>query len=258
MGVAARQMNAKRLERVAVQKLAEFVGGHTSSLARARGVNKMRGGRRKRSGTHSIMRFWRGRGSSLRGRAFAAGGFQPGRRRPSCFLPPVPHRNSDRIRIAFRSAGSSAALNRPTNRASSSESDGRLRRAAWRAALLVVTLGACRSASCRRSSSHSCRNAAASTRRLARPWCRGGGGGVIHFIAPLVTDNGTTSVAGGTAGTSSATVTVSPRFGGGGGGACGGSGGQGGTANTNGTCTAATSGADGLVVAATVDPTPLF
>lgn len=86
----------------------------------------------------------------------------------------------------------------------------------------------------------------------------GGGGGLIHIIAPVINMAGSTSVLGGAAGDSSVNVTNSTRSGGGAGGAMVGAGGAGGTVATNNTISGTTAGASGLVIQTLTDPTSLF
>lgn len=87
----------------------------------------------------------------------------------------------------------------------------------------------------------------------------GGGGGIVHLLAPVINAVGSVSVAGGPPGAQGAPGSVSApiRHGGGGGGACGGNGGQGGIVN-NSNPGAASAGEPGQSFESLVDPTSLF
>jgi hypothetical protein len=88
----------------------------------------------------------------------------------------------------------------------------------------------------------------------------GGGGGIVHLLAPAVSTLGTADVTGGLAGVqgAAASVTLSPRAGGGGGGGSGGTGGAGGGVDTSDDPAPATDGQDGFVLTTTADPSALF
>ncbi len=87
----------------------------------------------------------------------------------------------------------------------------------------------------------------------------GGAGGIVHLLAPSVSQ-GTITVTGGTKGTSTTAVTSPYRTAGGGGGACGGHGGNGayvGNSPTN-TQFGAENGESGSTFVTLADPTSLF
>jgi len=81
----------------------------------------------------------------------------------------------------------------------------------------------------------------------------GGGGGIIVLVAPTITNLGTTSVAGGSAGTG-ATLTQALHSAGSGGGASGGNGGTGGGVTAANVASASTAGGDGYVLEITANP----
>jgi hypothetical protein len=87
----------------------------------------------------------------------------------------------------------------------------------------------------------------------------GGGGGIINLVSPSITV-GTTSVAGGTAGTASGNVTSATRQGGRGGGACAGAGGTGGALSSGGSVfpNLGADGSVGVVNQIPADPTDMF
>ncbi|HXJ34509.1 MAG TPA: hypothetical protein VMS22_10810 [Candidatus Eisenbacteria bacterium] len=87
----------------------------------------------------------------------------------------------------------------------------------------------------------------------------GGGGGIVHLLAPTINSVGSVAVAGGAPGAtgSPGSVIASIRYGGGGGGACGGAGGYGGSVN-NQSPIAATGGDPGQMFESLLDPTSLF
>ncbi len=87
----------------------------------------------------------------------------------------------------------------------------------------------------------------------------GGGGGIVHLLAPLINaQNGQVDVSGGVRNHVSTTVTNSYCAGGGGGGGCGGFGGGGGTISSNGIANIANNGGSGYSFETLVDPTSLF
>jgi hypothetical protein len=87
----------------------------------------------------------------------------------------------------------------------------------------------------------------------------GGAGGIVHLLAPTVTNTGTANVAVGAQGTGTGTLTASPRGAGGAGGSSGGYGGAGADINTsNAIAAAAGGGQPGHVFTSQLDPTALF
>jgi hypothetical protein len=88
----------------------------------------------------------------------------------------------------------------------------------------------------------------------------GGGGGIVHLLAPVVSTVGAADVSGGAPGVqgAAASVTLSPRAGGGGGGGSGGNGGAGGGVDTGDDPGPATDGEAGFVLTTTADPSALF
>ena len=85
-----------------------------------------------------------------------------------------------------------------------------------------------------------------------------GGGGIVHFLAPVVDDSGLVSADGGAAGDLTATKAVGLRAGGGAGGSCGGGGGSGGSVSSTDTAQAAAAGGPGHILQTLADPTALF
>ncbi|MEL6338471.1 MAG: hypothetical protein AAFZ38_10305 [Myxococcota bacterium] len=87
----------------------------------------------------------------------------------------------------------------------------------------------------------------------------GGGGGIVHLLAPNVSNLGTVSVAGGEAGAlgDAGTDLKNLRVGGAGGGSCAGRGGSGGTFR-DGTALEAQPGVDGEFIVSELDPTALL
>jgi hypothetical protein len=86
----------------------------------------------------------------------------------------------------------------------------------------------------------------------------GGGGGIVHVLAPSVQLNDSVLREGGLAGSIALSTTLSPRFGGGGGGALGGSGGRGSTVNVAGASINPANGSSGLLSVSELDPTSLL
>lgn len=99
------------------------------------------------------------------------------------------------------------------------------------------------------------------SRQLLRPGLfDGGGGGIIHLLAPTIDNSGIAQVAGGAGGIAAATGQLKgPYFNGGGaGGALAGAGGEGGSVFTSGSSSTGMSGFAGDIFLTEVDPTALF
>jgi hypothetical protein len=88
----------------------------------------------------------------------------------------------------------------------------------------------------------------------------GGGGGIVHVLAPTITDAGLRSVAAGVAGAAGGAGSVSAaiRSGGGSGGSCAGSGGAGGSVLTDNSTGTAGAGSAGISLSTESDPTSLL